>query len=296
MNDILIYMNTPIQKILPDKFPPRLLEIPEPPKQLYIEGNLPNDTKYLCVVGSRKFSSYGKDACQTILTGLSGYPITIVSGLAIGIDSIAHRAALDVNLSTIAVPGSGLAKSALYPRANARLAQDIVAAGGALISEFEPEIHAAPWMFPKRNRIMAGIAHAVLIIEARERSGTLITARLAVDYNRDVFTIPASIFSDAGKGSNRLIRQGATPIISSANILEEFGFLNEDENHTTAPQQENQNCSPEENKLLSYLTEPTARDVLARTLNISIQETSMLISRLEIKGMVKEQAGYIRKI
>ena len=184
-----------IVKLEKSKFPKSLLEIPEPPEELYIAGNLPSeDYTYLCIVGSRKFTSYGKEACEKIIEGLKGYPIVIVSGLALGIDSIAHKKALSVGLKTLVFPGSGLSPSAMYPKTNALLAEEIVKDGGCLISEFDPDFKATLWSFAKRNRLMSGISKAVLIIEAEEKSGTMITARLSTEHNRDVLAVPGSIF------------------------------------------------------------------------------------------------------
>ena len=204
-----------------EEFPPALLEIPQVPEKLFVAGELPNPSEYyyLSVVGSRKYTSYGKEVCERIISGLAGYPICIVSGLAMGIDGIAHRAALDAGLRTIAVPGSGLDQSVIYPRTHLGLAKEIIENGGTLLSEYEPDFRATPWSFPQRNRIMAGLSQGVLIIEAEEKSGTLITARMALDYNRNVFTVPGPIFSATSKGTNNLLRQGATPIPSAKNFL-----------------------------------------------------------------------------
>ena len=209
--------------------PHLLKEISDPPKQLYIRGILPSEDEYkfLTVIGSRKFSTYGKQVCEHLIRGLAGYPIVIVSGLALGIDSIAHQAALDNHLTTIAVPGSGLDDSVLYPASNRGLAQNILRAGGCLLSEFEPTFKATNWSFPQRNRVMAGIAHATLVIEAENTSGTRITARLATDYNREVFAVPGSIFSPASEGTNELIREGATPVTRAEDILDFFGFTDQ---------------------------------------------------------------------
>jgi len=165
-----------IQKLPKNKFPEALLEIPQPPENLWIIGEMPSpDLIYLCVVGSRKFTSYGKEACEKIIAGLKGYPIVIVSGFAMGIDTIAHKKAMQVGLKTLVFPGSGLSAEAMYPKTNVRLMSEVVENGGCLISEFEPDFKATQWSFPMRNRLMAGISKAVLIIEAEEKSGTLIT-------------------------------------------------------------------------------------------------------------------------
>src|SRR3990167_673453 len=176
-----------LKLLSPQEFPPLLREISDPPKRLHLRGKMPStDHKWLAVVGSRAMSTYGKQACRHLIEGLRGYPIVIVSGLAYGVDAEAHRCALDAGLTTVGVPGSGLDWSVLYPRANVGLAREILRAGGTLLSEEEPKTKAADWTFPRRNRIMAGVSHATLIIEAKEKSGSLITAKLTTEYNREL--------------------------------------------------------------------------------------------------------------
>ncbi len=279
-----------------DEFPQSLLEIPQIPDHLYIRGELPpKDYIYVSVVGSRKHTSYGKDACEKIIRGLKGYPICIVSGLALGIDSIAHKVAMEVGLPTIAIPGSGLDDKVLYPSANRGLADLIVRKGGCLISEFDPDFRATLWSFPQRNRIMAGISQAVILIEAEEKSGTLITARMAVDYNRDVFAVPGSIFSETSKGTNKFIKLGATPITCAEDILNAFGLID-----PLVPTQQTfselEDASPDEKKLLSLLDEPLSRDELIAQSEMSAPSANAIISLLEIKGLISESLGKIRKI
>ena len=202
-----------------------LNEIPEPPELLWIRGNLPpNDTKKLVVIGSRALTLYGETICEKLIQGLSGYPISIVSGLALGTDACAHRAALAAGLHTIAVPGSGLSDTVIAPQTNLGLAKEIVQSGGALLSEHEPDVTARPQYFPSRNRIMVGMADAVLVIEAGERSGTLITARLASEYSRDLMCVPHRIGDTNSEGPNMFIRLGAELITSSEDVLETLGF------------------------------------------------------------------------
>ena len=149
-----------------DDFPARLREIPDRPKQLYLRGNLPSsEKKWLCVVGSRAASAYGKQVLHYLIEGLRGYPVVIVSGLAFGIDAEAHHAALDASLDIVAVPGSGLDWNVVYPRAHVSLAREILEAGGALLSEESPEARTMDYMFPKRNRVMVGLSDATLVIE-----------------------------------------------------------------------------------------------------------------------------------
>jgi len=269
-----------------------LQQIPDAPTQLYIRGNFPDEQEYkfLTVIGSRKFTTYGKQACQNIIQGLAGYPIVIVSGLALGMDSIAHQSAIDNNMKTIAVPGSGLDDAVLYPASNRGLAAKILQSGGALISEYEPNFKATNWSFPKRNRIMAGMSHAVLVIEAENKSGTRITARLATDYNREVFSVPGSIFSPASTGTNELIREGATPVTSAQDILYFFGF-----NETQPMQSQMMALGPDEQKVIDLLTEPLSRNVIADSLGMNIIKLNILLSAMEIKGLIKEELGKIYK-
>lgn len=275
------------------KIPKLLQEIPDKPKKLYMIGEFPDQEKniFLTVIGSRKYTQYGKSVCEKLISGLAGYPIVIVSGLALGIDGIAHRAALENNLITIAIPGSGLDQSVLYPASHKNLAKDILNAGGCLISELEPMTKAAPWTFPQRNRIMAGMSHAVLVIEAENKSGTRITARLATDYNREVFSVPGSIFSTASKGCNELIREGATPITSAGDILNEFHLLDE----KSPTQQQMIALEPNEQAVIDLLNEPLSRNALAEKLDMSIMKINILLSSMEIKGLIGESMGKICK-
>lgn len=214
-----------IKKLPKNKWPARISEIPQPPKSLRIRGKLPKeDLKWLCIVGSRNYSEYGKLACEKLVAGLSGHPIVIVSGLALGIDGIAHESAILAGITTLAIPGSGLSDKNIYPRNHLRLAHNILKNGGCLLSEYKDEQKAMTWTFPQRNRIMVAISHAVLIIEAKQKSGSMITARLTTEYNRDLMTVPGSIFSKNSEGPNKLLSLGATPITCSNDILEFFGL------------------------------------------------------------------------
>lgn len=276
-----------------EEFPKALLEIPQPPEQLFTVGELPDpaDYYYLSVVGSRKYTSYGKEACERIIKGLAGYPICIVSGLAMGVDGIAHRAALDAGLRTVAVPGSGLDQSVIYPRTHLGLAKEIVENGGAMLSEYEPDFRATPWSFPQRNRIMAGLSQGVLIIEAEEKSGTLITARMALDYNRNVFVVPGPIFSATSKGTNNLLRQGATPITCAKDLLEEIGFVEQQTGSLDLTL-----FTPEEQAVLILLDEPREREEILTTLDTPLAQTLSILTVLEIKGVIQERMGKIERV
>lgn len=218
-------MNHEIYTMNIEELPIPLIHIPRPPKKLYVIGNLPSSTtKMLTIVGTRNPTEYGESVVKTLISGLRGYNICIVSGLAIGIDCMAHRAALDAGIQTIAFPGSGLNQDVLYPKQNIGLANEIVNSGGALISELEPTTRSQNWTFPLRNRLMAGISQATLVIEAELPSGSLITSRLAHEYNRDVATVPGSIYSKSSDGTNWLLKNYATAITSSKDIVELLGL------------------------------------------------------------------------
>ncbi|MFA6227154.1 MAG: DNA-processing protein DprA [Candidatus Paceibacterota bacterium] len=276
-----------------DEIPEMLREIPDAPKKLYIQGKLPGpNTKLLCVVGSRKYTPYGKEACEKLIAGLRGYDIAIVSGLALGIDSVAHRSALEAGLKTIAVPGSGLDESVLYPHTHKKLAEDILEAGGATLSEFEPKFRAVYYSFPQRNRIMAGFSHATLVIEAEIKSGTLITSKFATEYNRDVLALPGSIFSKNSDGPHMLIRLGATPIRTSTDILEALGFNIDEEPQNL--ELKYADCSDEELLVIKILSEPMSKDDLFRTLKMPVSKANAVISIMEIKGLIKESLGEVR--
>ncbi len=276
-----------MKELSPNKFPRRLQEITDPPKKLYIDGTLPDeDYKWLAVVGSRKYSNYGKEVTETLIAGLAGYPVVIVSGLALGIDAIAHRSALTAKLPTVAVPGSGLDRSVLYPSTNRRLAEEILKSGGALLSEFEPTFQATAWSFPQRNRILAGLSDAVLVIEAEQKSGALITSKFATEYNRDVFTVPGSIFSSSSAGPHMLIKLGATPITSPADLREALGFKASEKvvrNYS--------DCTAEEKKVIELLQNSMSRDDLVDEFAIPIGKANALLSIMELKGLIKETGG-----
>ena len=274
-------------------FPPLLLQINDPPKSMRIIGELPQTEKYLCVVGSRKYSDYGKAVCEKLIEGLRGYSITIVSGLALGMDAIAHRAALKAGLSTIGVPGSGLGPKALYPVTNRNIAEEIIESGGALISEFADDFRPRLESFPQRNRIMAGMSHATLIVEAELKSGTLITSKYATEYNRDVFTVPHSIFSKTSEGPHMLLRLGATPITQSSDIVTALGLRPRDE---LLQMRDYSGCSTDERELISLLSEPLSRDEIIRRLGKPVYATQTIIATMEIKGLIEEVMGEIHLV
>jgi len=279
----------------PKDFPRLLKEINDPPKYLNMLGELPEgNPKFLCVVGSRKFTPYGLSVCENLISGLAGQDIIIVSGLALGIDTIAHKSAIRSGLKTMALPGSSLEDTFIYPPSNFKLSKEIVEKGGCILSEFPPQTPGYPANFPQRNRIMAGLSHAVLVIEASIKSGTMITAKLATHYNREVLAVPGSIFSDKSDGPNALIRLGATPITSSKDILEALG-LKESEEQTLFNPNKYYNCTPNELKIVELLRSPLSKDDLTVKCRdfASVSEINILISMLELKGLIKEFLGEI---
>lgn len=282
-----------MRKLRPKEFPALLREINDPPKELYLEGELPPpEAIWLTVVGSRKFSSYGREVVEKLIAELTGYPIVIVSGLAIGIDTIAHQAALANHLLTVALPGSGLGREVLHPSSNKRLAEEIIASGGALLSEFPETYPAGLHTFPRRNRLMAGLSKAILVIEAGEKSGTLITAKLATDYNRDVLAVPGSIFNSGSLGTNNLIKQGATPVCNGRDVLLALGYDLPEDGQLKLNLDE---LRPDEKKVYEILSiEPLPRDELIRSLKLPVSDANVLIATLEIKGLIKEMMGEIR--
>jgi DNA processing protein len=281
-----------IRELLPHEFPGLLKEIPDVPKKLRYEGELPKEgNKLLAIVGSRKFSSYGRETCESLIAGLSGYPVTIVSGLALGMDSIAHRAALKSGLQTIAVPGSGLSRKVIYPRSHTNLADEIVENGGGLLSEYEDEMRAQLWTFPKRNRIMAGMCHATIVIEAEIKSGTLITSRLATEYNREVGTVPGPVSSTMSDGPHMLIRLGAALIRNSDDILELLGI----ERGKTNKLVDITELTDDESVFVGLLNVPCSRDELIRKSKFDTSRASAVLSLLEIKGLIIEELGEVRK-
>lgn len=280
-----------IEKLTKDRYPFLLQQLNRLPESMDIVGIMPPEThRFLCVVGSRAHSSYGEEVCKKLIAGLSGYPIVIVSGMAIGIDSIAHEAALEAGLKTVAFPGSGLGPAVLYPPSKRPLAKRIVDAGGALLSPFKTDQGATDWTFPTRNALMAGISNATLVIEAREESGTWSTIQAALDMHRDLLVVPGSIFSELSVKPLSLMKEGARPVTSSADILEALGF---DDSPATLIQEDGGPLSPEEKNILEHLEAPISRDDLIRDLNLPAGYVNSVLVELEMKGVITERQGQL---
>ena len=276
-------MSFPITELSAAEFPSLLREIPQPPKSLNYRGVLPPPhLTLLSVVGSRKYTSYGKQVVDELIGGLKGYPVGIISGLALGIDSLAHEAALANNLYTLAIPGGGLGDNVIYPATHKPLARRILEAGGGLLSEYEHDFRATQWSFPQRNRLVAGISKATLLIEAAEKSGTLITARMATDYNGELLVVPGSIFSATTAGTHQFLKLGATPVTCAKDILEVLG-IREVEAGVAKPLPL---LSPEESKVINFLTEPRHRDELIRLLEMDISKAAQLLMMMELHGHI----------
>ncbi len=270
-------------------------QIPERdyPAALYIRGVLPGPGyTYLCVVGSRATSVYGRRVTQQLIAGLAQYPIAIVSGMALGIDGEAHKAALDAGLPTVAVLPSSLDDASIYPATNKALAHRILTRGGCLMSEHEKPHKAMLHDFAKRNRIAAGMSAAALIVEAGEKSGTLITARLALDYNREVLAVPHELGKETGAGVNRLIREGATLVQTSDDILQALGIVPSDK--PTQPSLPVDLTVPEA-AILATLTEATEKDMLINAAGLSAQDANIALSSLLLRGLITERLGKIER-
>lgn len=269
------------------RFPTLLSEIPDAPALLYVRGQFRqwNDRPLLAIVGSRKFTSYGKQVAHELARALSQAGYTIVSGLAFGIDAIAHEGALEVNGTTIAVLGSGIDDSSISPQSHLSLAQEVTLAG-ALISELAPGTHASVGTFPARNRIMSGMCRGIIVVEAAEESGSLITARLALDYNREVFAVPGSIFSPASTGTHKLIKDGARLVTGIRDILEELG--DRVSLAATTLEAAPLDLGPDETLIYETLShEGLHIDNLTSAVRLETTRVNMILTKLELRGLVK---------
>lgn len=277
-----------------ENFPKNLRGISACPTVLYIKGKLKeNDELAIAIVGSRKCSSYGREVAEKFSEELASLGITIVSGLARGIDTVSHASALAAGGRTIAVLGCGL--DSVYPPENIGLASEIIKKGSALISEYPLGYPAIPTNFASRNRIISGLSRGVLVIEGAEKSGTLLTVGHAADQGREVFAVPGEIFSPLSFAPHYLLKNGAKLVASPNDILEEMGW-------GKTGQRENVRSiipgSPEEEKILNFLeNEALHLDELARISNLDIGVVSARLTVMELKGIVKNMGGGIyRKI
>lgn len=267
------------------RYPQRLREIYDYPPILYLRGNsLTQDEPCLAVVGTRRPTIYGRQVAEEMVRDLAQCKVTIVSGLARGIDSIAHRSTLDVQGKTVAVLASGLDN--IYPAENTKLARAIMEQG-TLISEYPLGIRPKPEHFPMRNRIMSGLSLGVLVVEAGQKSGALITAMQALEQNREVFAIPGSILSATSRGTNELIQQGAKLVCNFNDILEELNLAAASSQQLSIKEFTASNES--ENTILKQLSaEPMHVDEICRRSGLSMAEVGSTLSMLELKGAARQ--------
>lgn len=285
--------NVNVVSIHDKNYPTLLKEISSPPPLLYYKGMAPaKSEKTLAIVGTRRCSRYGQEVVKKIIPELVRYGITIVSGLAFGIDSIAHKETILARGKTIAVIGSGLAQNVLYPQSNIGLSQQILKHGGTIYSEIPLYMRAQKPFFPQRNRIISGLSHATLVVEAPQRSGALITAYYTLEQNREVLAVPGNIFHTQTVGTHKLIQQGAKLIHTAEDILEAFDIYpetNDSENHTTyTPQTE------QEEKILEILSpEPISIDKIKSNTQLTTAQINSILSLLEIRGIIQNWGGGI---
>lgn len=271
-----------------DEYPKILKEISAPPPILYYRGNiaLPTHTNILSVVGTRRATHYGKAVVQKIISGLNETNMVIVSGMAFGIDAEAHMAAIKNGLKTIAVLGSGLDDANIYPQTHLPLSREILKHGGLLLSEHPPGTHARAEFFPRRNRIVSGLSRGTVIVEAKEPSGALITAMFALEQNREVFSVPGSIFAETSAGCHKILSMGARITTSAEDILTE---LNIPRNTPTT--------HPDSEPLTKILAErPLSFDEIMERTGLNIQTLSGKLLEFELEGKVAKKGGMYYKV
>ncbi len=270
------------------EYPELLREIFDPPSQLFVRGKLPElDYIGLGVVGTRKMTSYGAHVLENIIPPLVQSRLTIISGLALGIDARAHEITLRAGGTALAVLGSGVDDKSIHPSTNRQLAREILEHGGAIISEFPPGTPPLQHHFPIRNRIVSGLSRGVLIIEADVASGSLITARHALDQNREVFAVPGDITRSSAQGPNSLIKMGAHPVTEAQDILNAF-----DAKSVALPPPVFEPENEQEAMLLELLkSEPLHIDMIIQSSNLDTRTVSATLTMMEMKGMVRSLGG-----
>jgi len=278
-----------ILTLFDEEYPKLLKQIYDPPIILYYKGEfLPADDRAIGVVGTRKITGYGKLVTEKFTTELVNFGFTIVSGLARGVDSVAHLAAINAGGRTIAVLGSGL--NNIYPPENIGLVNKIIAGQGVVLSELPPDKASMPGNFPARNRIISGLSKAVLVTEAASDSGSLITARLAIDQGRNCFAIPGPVTSDLSKGPADLIKEGARLVFEPADILEELGM--ESVKGEKGKVKSLEELSEQERKVLGELENENKHiDEIGRSLELSAASISATLLKMEIQGLVRNLGG-----
>jgi len=270
-----------------DEYPRRLKEIGQPPPVLYVRGEVGvNDEWSIAVVGTRRITAYGRQVTEEIAGALASSGLTVISGLARGVDSIAHKAALNAGGRTIAVLGSGV--DIVYPNEHRALAERIITQG-ALISDYPPGTPPEGINFPPRNRIISGLSLGVIVVEAGEKSGALITAEFAADQGRDVFAVPGPVYAPQSAGCNRLIQQGAYMLLKPRDVLESLDLnLVVEKRAARSALPANQT----EAQLMSYLSQqPMHVDEIQARTNLPVENVTASLTMMELKGMVKQVGG-----
>lgn len=279
---------TKINQLSPQghNFTSRLTDIARKPQTLYYMGTLPDgDRKRVAIVGSRKPTSYGKEVTMRLASALAQRGVVIVSGLALGVDGIAHRAALEVGGTTVAVLGNGL--PTIYPASHTALAHELIENGGAILSEYPEREKARPYYFLQRNRLVSGLADAVIITEAAHRSGTLNTAQHALEQGRDVFVVPGNITSPLSEGCNNLLLQGANPITSVEDFCNYFAPIPKQPTIAQAA-----TLGPEEQTILDLITSGVRdNDQLQAQSNIPSAQFSIALTMLELHGLISRSGN-----
>lgn len=266
------------------EYPSLLAQIPDAPIALFIRGSLDTLNLPIAIVGTRANSPYGCDVTNMLVTDLAEFCATIISGLALGIDGIAHESALRNGAKTIAILGGGIDRASLSPQSHLRLAEAIIDKGGALVSEYPPGTPPTPYTFPARNRIIAGMSLATVVIEAPKGSGALITARASLDYNREVCAVPQNMTSKNSVGANELLKQGAHPITSGADILDVLGVRDTKSVETKIP-----TLSPTESMLMNCLSfEKTHIDAIIKNVKLPSSDVMAILTGLMLRGLVAE--------
>jgi DNA processing protein len=270
-----------------DEYPALLREIDASPPVLYVRGQLTAQDEWaVALVGTRHASTYGREVAHVLATELARQGVTVVSGLALGVDTVAHRAAIDAGGRTLAVLGSGVDQ--LYPPQNRGLAQAI-AGQGAILSDYALGTRPDASNFPPRNRIISGLSRGVVVVEAGERSGALITARFAAEQGRDVFAVPGSILHPGSAGCNALIQQGATPLLAVDDVLEQLNLVQVQERRMV--RQSVPTDEPEDKVLAQLSAQPTHIDEIVRGVGLPAATVSGLLTILEMKGLVRQVAA-----
>ena len=293
--DNIYKCNADVVTIKDTYYPKALQNISDPPVVLYCRGKLGNDAQCVAVVGSRRASSYGMDMARRLSRELAEHGVTVVSGMARGIDSKSHCGALEGGGKTIAVLGCGV--DIVYPSENRELMKRICEAG-AVISEYLPGTEPIPFHFPARNRIISGISQGVVIVEANEKSGSLITADFALEQGRDVFAVPGNINSANSTGTNRLIRDGAKIIMNTGDILEELkvNYNGNPLSYTERKLPDIKLGTNEKSIAQRLLNGPAHIDVISKDCGISVQLTSSVLVMLELSGFVEQLPGKYFKL